>query len=63
MPVDAQHPGNIGGDLIFEFEDGVGECRDLGLALGGNLGLSSVEQDFGLENEPVAHNLNIRTAL
>ena len=60
MAVDAQHPGNIGRDLLFQLEQRVRHLVEFGAAVRLEIGLAGVEEHLGLQHEAVADDANVR---
>ena len=60
VAVDAQHPGDVGRDLLVEVEQRAGELVELGAALRAEHRLAGVEEHFGLEHEAVADDADVR---
>ncbi len=60
MAVDAQHPGDLARNLLFEFEQCGGKPVELGEALGlVQSGPAGVEEHFRLEHEAVADDADV----
>src|SRR5690606_25394822 len=62
VPIDAQHPVDIGWNFGFELQDGRGQRVEIGGAGGLYGGLAGIEKHFGLEHEPVADDADIGAA-
>ena len=60
MAVDAQHPGNIGRDLLFQLDQCVRHLVEFGAAFGLEIGLAGVEEHLGLQHETVADHTHVR---
>ena len=60
MAVDAQHPGDVGGNLPVEFDQHGRELVELGAAFGLEHRLAGIEEHFRLEHEAVADDADVR---
>ena len=59
MTVDAQNPGNIGRDLLFQLEQRVGHLVEFGATLGLEVGLAGIEKHLRLQHEAVADDAHV----
>src|SRR5689334_3095469 len=60
MAVNAQNPGNVGWDLPLEFDDRGCDFVEFGATFRLQIGPAGVEEYFGLKDEAVADDANVR---
>jgi len=60
VAVYAQHPVDLGWNLLFQIKQRAGELVELGAAFGPQRRLPRVEEHFGLEHEAVADDADVR---